>query len=50
MVSLLELAEITEEGVRFKSPHDNSMMLLTPEHSMQIQNSIGKIVDDVPFI
>jgi hypothetical protein len=26
------------------------MMLLTPEHSMQIQNSIGKIVDDVPFI
>ncbi|XP_064649627.1 queuine tRNA-ribosyltransferase catalytic subunit 1-like [Lineus longissimus] len=41
MVSLLELAEITEEGVRFKSPHDSSMMLLTPEHSMEIQNSIG---------
>ena len=41
MVSLLELAEITEEGVRFKSPHDGSMMMLTPEHSMAIQNSIG---------
>ena len=42
MVSLLELAEITEEGVRFKSPHDGSMMMLTPEHSIHIQNSIGK--------
>ena len=41
MVSLLELAEITEEGVRFKSPHDGSLMMLTPEHSMSIQNSIG---------
>ena len=41
MVSLLELAEITEEGVRFKSPHDGSMMLLTPEKSIEIQNSIG---------
>ena len=41
MVSLLELAEITEEGVRFKSPHDGSMMMLTPEHSIHIQNSIG---------
>ncbi|XP_074655166.1 queuine tRNA-ribosyltransferase catalytic subunit 1-like [Tubulanus polymorphus] len=41
MVSLLKLAEITEEGVKFQSPHDDSMMLLTPEHSMSIQNSIG---------
>lgn len=41
MVSLLELAKITEEGVEFKSPHDGSMMMLTPEHSIQIQNSIG---------
>lgn len=41
MVSLLDLAEITEEGVRFKSPHDGTMMMLTPEHSMAIQNSIG---------
>ena len=44
MVSLLELAEITEEGVRFKSPHDDSMMMLTPEHSMAIQNSIGSLI------
>ena len=42
MVSLLELAEITEEGVRFKSPHDGSMMMLTPEKSIEIQNAIGE--------
>lgn len=30
MVSLLKLAKITEEGVRFRSPHDNKEMLLTP--------------------
>ncbi|CAG5135656.1 unnamed protein product [Candidula unifasciata] len=41
MVSLLELAEITEEGVKFRSPHDGSEMLLTPEKSIEIQNSIG---------
>ncbi|KAI8871932.1 putative queuine tRNA-ribosyltransferase [Ramicandelaber brevisporus] len=41
MVSLLKLAQITEEGVRFQSPHDGSMMMLTPEHSIQLQNSIG---------
>ncbi|KAI9299151.1 queuine tRNA-ribosyltransferase-like protein [Neoconidiobolus thromboides FSU 785] len=41
MVSLLKLAEITEEGVQFQSPHDNSMMMLTPEHSMELQNAIG---------
>ncbi|CAL8143669.1 unnamed protein product [Orchesella dallaii] len=41
MVSLLELAEITEEGVKFKSPYDGSECMLTPEHSIQIQNTIG---------
>ena len=41
MVSLLELAEITEEGVQFKSPHDASLMMLTPEKSIHIQNMIG---------
>ncbi|KAG9301268.1 hypothetical protein G9A89_012651 [Geosiphon pyriformis] len=41
MVSLLKLAEITEQGVQFQSPHDGSLMLLTPEHSMSLQNSIG---------
>lgn len=41
MVSLLDLADITEEGVTFQSPHDGSTMLLTPEHSMDIQNKIG---------
>ena len=41
MVSLLHLANITEEGVQFASPVDGSLMLLTPEHSMAIQNRLG---------
>ncbi|KAK6214481.1 putative ATP-dependent helicase IRC3 [Pestalotiopsis sp. IQ-011] len=51
MVSLLSLATITEEGVRFLSPHDRTPMLLTPEHSMSLQNTIGSDImmqlDDV---
>jgi tRNA-guanine transglycosylase len=51
MVSLLDLADITEEGVMFQSPVDGKEMLLTPEKSMQIQNAIGADVimalDDV---
>ena len=35
MVSLLKLAVITEEGVKFNSPIDNSEMLLTPEESIK---------------
>ena len=41
MVSLLKLAEITEEGVTFESPYDGTQKLLTPEESIKIQNSIG---------
>ncbi|KAJ1649240.1 Queuine tRNA-ribosyltransferase catalytic subunit 1 [Dispira simplex] len=41
MVSLLKLAQITEEGVEFQSPHDGTRMLLTPEKSIDLQNSIG---------
>eukprot|EP00955_Chlamydomonas_euryale_P114386 366275-Chlamydomonas_euryale.AAC.7 len=41
MVSLLHLAEITEEGVTFQSPSDGSRMLLTPEQSIQVQNRLG---------
>ncbi|KAK5163243.1 uncharacterized protein LTR77_010829 [Saxophila tyrrhenica] len=51
MVSLLKLSQVTEEGVRFLSPHDGSPMLLTPEHSISLQNSIGSDImmqlDDV---
>lgn len=51
MVSLLKLAKVTEDGVRFLSPHDGSPMLLTPEHSISLQNSIGSDIimqlDDV---
>jgi queuine tRNA-ribosyltransferase catalytic subunit len=41
MVSLLKLAEITEEGVSFESAHDGKRLVLTPEESMHIQNCIG---------
>ena len=51
MVSLLHLAQITEEGVNFRSPVDGSAMLLTPEMSMALQNQIGSDImmalDDV---
>lgn len=41
MVSLLKLAQITEEGVQFKSPYDDTQIMLTPEKSIEIQNCIG---------
>ncbi|CAL9773441.1 unnamed protein product [Musa acuminata subsp. burmannicoides] len=41
VVSLLHLADITEQGVTFQSPVDGKPMLLTPEESIQIQNKIG---------
>jgi hypothetical protein len=51
MVSLLAFANITESGVEFASPFDGKLMLLTPEHSMHIQNTIGSDImmqlDDV---
>ena len=54
MVSLLDLAEITEEGVNFKSPVDGKQMMLTPEKSMELQNEIGSDImmalDDVSQI
>lgn len=51
MVSLVELSEVTEEGVRFKSPYDGKEILLTPEKSIEIQNALGSDImmqlDDV---
>lgn len=51
MVSLLSLAHITDEGVHFRSPHDGSQLLLTPEKSIELQNIIGSDImmqlDDV---
>ncbi|XP_070491938.1 queuine tRNA-ribosyltransferase catalytic subunit [Chironomus tepperi] len=42
MVSLLQLAEITEQGVKFQSPFDSSVeCMLTPEESIKLQNVIG---------
>lgn len=48
MVSLVELSEVTEEGVRFKSPYDGSEILLSPEKSISIQNSLGLHIK--PFV
>jgi queuine tRNA-ribosyltransferase len=39
--SLAELRQISEDGVRFRSPYDGSYMTLSPESSMQIQNKLG---------
>lgn len=52
MVSLLKLAEITEEGVTFESPFTKGeRMLLRPEDSITHQNDIGSDIimalDDV---
>ena len=41
MVSLLSYANITEEGVNFRSPSDGKQMLLTPEKSIGLQNILG---------
>ncbi|NXI13253.1 TGT ribosyltransferase, partial [Irena cyanogastra] len=41
MVSLLELSEVSEEGVRFRPPHGGDEILLSPEKSMEIQNALG---------
>jgi Queuine tRNA-ribosyltransferase len=47
MVSLLHMAEITEEGVTFETPRDGRM-LLTPEQSVAIQNRLGTLVQRAP--
>ncbi|XP_053299406.1 queuine tRNA-ribosyltransferase catalytic subunit 1 [Pleuronectes platessa] len=51
MVSLVELSEVTEGGVKFKSPYDGKEILLSPEKSIAIQNSLGSDImmqlDDV---
>ncbi|MGL5873396.1 MAG: tRNA guanosine(34) transglycosylase Tgt [Xenococcaceae cyanobacterium] len=39
--SLSELRKISEEGVIFRSPRDGSIINLTPERSIQIQNALG---------
>ncbi|KAH8865783.1 Queuine tRNA-ribosyltransferase catalytic subunit 1 [Schistosoma japonicum] len=42
MVSLSKLSKVTEEGVRFTSPHNRTEMLLTPEESVgNLQNALG---------
>uniref|UniRef100_A0A914W410 Queuine tRNA-ribosyltransferase catalytic subunit 1 n=1 Tax=Plectus sambesii TaxID=2011161 RepID=A0A914W410_9BILA len=54
MVSLCKLMQITEEGVRFESPHTGEETLLTPEQSIAIQNALGADIimqlDDVVHV
>lgn len=38
MVSLCKLCKITEKGVNFQSPYDDTDMFVGPEESMKIQN------------
>lgn len=33
--------EVTEEGVKFESPHTKEFTMLTPEHCVEIQEKIG---------
>lgn len=39
--SLSKMRQISEAGVIFKSPRDGSMINITPEKSIQIQNALG---------
>lgn len=39
--SLSEMRQISETGVTFKSPRDGSIINITPEKSIQIQNDLG---------
>jgi queuine tRNA-ribosyltransferase catalytic subunit len=41
MVSLVKFSSVTEEGVHFQSPVDGTDLLLTPEHSIALQNQLG---------
>jgi len=36
-----QILSLSKEGVKFQSPHGGHEMLLTPEKSTEIQNSIG---------
>lgn len=50
--SMADMNTITDEGVTFKSIVDGSMILLTPERSMEVQNRLGADIimafDDCP--
>jgi queuine tRNA-ribosyltransferase len=39
--SLAELRQISEEGVKFRSPYDGLHLELSPERSIEIQNQLG---------
>lgn len=39
--SLSELRQISEEGVKFRSPRDGRLVHLTPESAIAIQNALG---------
>ena len=50
--SLAHLRTLSEEGVRFRSPRDGSLRMISPEVSMEIQRALGSDIvmcfDDCP--
>jgi hypothetical protein len=45
MVSLLKLAKVTEEGVRFLSPHDGTPMYAHPFSKKKKHHSPKKVTE-----
>ncbi len=39
--SLKEMNKVTEEGVKFRSPHDGQWRMLSPEKAIEIQETLG---------
>ncbi len=39
--SLKDLRKVSEDGVKFRSPHDGAKLFLTPELSVEIQETLG---------
>lgn len=39
--SLADLRQISDDGVKFRSPKDGRIINMTPEHSIKIQNALG---------
>ena len=40
-MSVTWVNSVAQDGVEFESPHDGSRLMLTPEKSIELQNTIG---------
>jgi queuine tRNA-ribosyltransferase len=54
VMSLAELRDVTDEGVRFRSHLDGAPLLLTPEGSIRVQRALGAdimmVLDECPAL